>query len=94
MPARSSVSRQDSARCSAEKAPDLAVAEAEQVLGGLAGAESLVGVDHGVAGARPRVDDHDRDAGRQRELRLVEQAGLEHDHRAVDGLGAEPLIGA
>jgi hypothetical protein len=48
--------------------PDLAVPETHEVLGGLAGAEGLVGVDHGVAGARARVDDDDRDAGRQREL--------------------------
>jgi hypothetical protein len=74
--------------------PDLAMAELQQVLGGLPGAERLVGVDHRVAGARPGVDQDDRDPRRQRELGLVEQARLEQDHRAVDRLRAQPLVGA
>ena len=101
MPASRRVRAHDSARRAAENAvggpgdvPDLAVAEPQQVLGRLPGAERLVGVDHRVVGAGPGVDQDDRDSRRQRELGLIEQARLQQDHRAVDRLRAQPLVGA
>jgi hypothetical protein len=73
--------------------PDLTVPEPEQVPGGLAGAQCLVGVDHGVARPGAGVDDDNGDARRQRELGPVEEACLQDDHGAVDGLRGQPLVG-
>src|SRR3984957_16145387 len=66
-----------SGRLRAGDVPDLAVPEPQEVPGGLPGAEGLVGVDHGVAGAGARVDHDDRDARRQDELGPVEEARLQ-----------------
>src|SRR6266566_4368843 len=74
--------------------PYRAVAEREQVLGGLPGAKCLIGVDDGVSGPGVRVDDYDRYPGRKDELCIVEEVGFEDDDDTVYGRFAEPVVGA